>query len=27
VWRRLGVWRLIADCWSRTPEAVNDKAA
>jgi|SRR2546421_7595417 len=27
VWRRLGVWRLIADCWSRTPEAVSDRAA
>jgi ketosteroid isomerase-like protein len=27
VWKRLGVWRLMADCWSRTPVAVNDRAA
>jgi ketosteroid isomerase-like protein len=27
VWRRLGVWRLAADCWSRGPEAVSDRAA
>jgi ketosteroid isomerase-like protein len=27
VWRRLGVWRLMADCWSRTPLAVSDRAA
>ena len=27
VWRRLGVWRLMADCWSRTPMAVSDRAA
>jgi hypothetical protein len=27
VWRRLGVWRLMADCWSRTPLAVNERAA
>ncbi len=27
VWRRLGVWRLVADCWSRTPVAVNERAA
>ncbi len=27
VWRRLGAWLLMADCWSRTPVAVNDRAA
>ena len=27
VWRRLGVWRLVADCWSRNPLAVSDRAA
>jgi ketosteroid isomerase-like protein len=27
VWRRLGAWRLMAECWSRTPQAVNDRAA
>jgi ketosteroid isomerase-like protein len=27
VWRRLGAWRLVADCWSRTPMAVSDRAA
>ncbi len=27
VWRRLGVWRLVADCWSRTPLVVNERAA
>ena len=27
VWRRLGAWLLMADCWSRTPMAVNDRAA
>ena len=27
VWRRLGAWLLMADCWSRTPLAVNDRAA
>jgi ketosteroid isomerase-like protein len=27
VWRRLGAWRLVADCWSRGPEAVSDRAA
>jgi uncharacterized protein (TIGR02246 family) len=27
VWRRLGVWRLIADCWSGTPVAASDRAA
>jgi len=27
VWRRLGAWLLIADCWSGAPAAVSDKAA
>jgi len=27
VWKRLGAWRLMADCWSRTPLAVSDRAA
>jgi|SRR5271167_711397 len=27
VWRRLGVWRLMADCWSSTPLAASDRAA
>jgi ketosteroid isomerase-like protein len=27
VWRRLGVWRLMADCWSRTAMAVDERAA
>jgi ketosteroid isomerase-like protein len=27
VWKRLGAWLLMADCWSRTPPAVNDRAA
>ena len=27
VWRRLGVWRLKADCWSSEPLAVSDRAA
>jgi ketosteroid isomerase-like protein len=27
VWRRLGIWRLMADCWSRTPQAVGERAA
>jgi len=27
VWRRLGVWRLMADCWSSTPLVVSDRAA
>jgi len=27
VWRRLGVWRLMADCWSGSPLAVSDRAA
>ena len=27
VWKRMGVWRLMADCWSRTPVAMSDRAA
>jgi ketosteroid isomerase-like protein len=27
VWRRLGAWLLMADCWSRTPQIVSDRAA
>jgi len=27
VWRRLGAWLVIADCWSRTLEAAGDRAA
>jgi ketosteroid isomerase-like protein len=27
VWRRLGAWLLMADCWSRTPAVVSDRAA
>ncbi len=27
VWKRLGAWRLMADCWSGTPLAVNERAA
>jgi ketosteroid isomerase-like protein len=27
VWRRLGAWLLVADCWSGTPMAVSDRAA
>lgn len=27
VWRRLGVWLLMADCWSRTQSAVGELAA
>jgi ketosteroid isomerase-like protein len=27
VWRRLGAWLLMADCWSRTPLAASDRAA
>lgn len=27
VWRRLGAWLLMADCWSRTAQAVSDRAA
>jgi hypothetical protein len=27
VWRRLGIWLLMADCWSRTQQAVGERAA
>lgn len=27
VWRRLGVWRLAADCWSRSPLVASERAA
>jgi ketosteroid isomerase-like protein len=27
VWRRLGAWLLMADCWSRTAVSVSDRAA
>jgi ketosteroid isomerase-like protein len=27
VWRRLGAWLLMADCWSRTPVVASDRAA
>lgn len=27
VWRRLGAWLLMADCWSRTEQVANDRAA
>jgi len=27
VWRRLGAWRLVADCWSRSAPAATDRAA
>lgn len=27
VWRRLGAWLLVADCWSGAPAAVSDRAA
>ncbi len=27
VWRRLGAWLILADCWSRTSLAVSDRAA
>jgi hypothetical protein len=27
VWRRLGAWRVIADCWSGTLLVVSDQAA
>jgi hypothetical protein len=27
VWRRLGAWLLMADCWSRTAQEVSDRAA
>jgi ketosteroid isomerase-like protein len=27
VWRRLGAWLILADCWSRTSQMANDRAA
>ena len=27
VWRRLGAWLILADCWSRTGAAVTERAA
>ncbi len=27
VWKRLGAWLILADCWSRTPPAMSDRAA
>jgi uncharacterized protein (TIGR02246 family) len=27
VWRRLGAWLIIGDCWTRTADAVADRAA
>jgi len=27
VWKRLGAWLVMADCWSRTAQAVSDRAA
>ena len=27
VWRRLGAWLIMADCWSRTSPAATDRAA
>jgi ketosteroid isomerase-like protein len=27
VWRRLGAWLIIADCWTRTADAVGERAA
>lgn len=27
VWRRLGAWLMIADCWSGAPAIVSDRAA
>jgi len=27
VWRRLGAWLLMADCWSRTPVTASERAA
>ena len=27
VWRRLGVWLIMADCWSRTARIASDRAA
>ena len=27
VWKRLGAWLILADCWSRTPQLASDRAA
>lgn len=27
VWRRLGAWLILADCWSRTAQVASDRAA
>jgi ketosteroid isomerase-like protein len=27
VWRRLGAWLIIGDCWTRTTDAVGERAA
>ncbi len=27
VWRRLGAWLIVADCWNRTSLAINEQAA
>ena len=27
VWKRLGAWLIMADCWSRTSAAIEDRAA
>jgi hypothetical protein len=27
VWKRLGAWLIMADCWSRTSLAASDRAA
>lgn len=27
VWRRFGAWLILADCWSRTAQVANDRAA
>lgn len=27
VWKRLGAWLVMAECWSRSPQAVSDRAA
>src|SRR5579864_682321 len=27
VWKRLGAWLIMADCWSRTAQVVGDRAA
>lgn len=27
VWKRLGAWLIMADCWSRTTQAIEDRVA